>query len=104
MSEKNQDLAERIGRTINELDIDFSRFTFAGWIVSAASLASGGIAAWVVYEAMPKRVGPDNGPALALGLTMIGATVVSFLALRWLSQRIGFPITRSRSDSSENSD
>jgi hypothetical protein len=34
-------LPERIGKVINELDIDFSRFNLAGWFVSLASLAWG---------------------------------------------------------------
>lgn len=94
MSSRSDKLAERLGRAVNELDIDFSRFTLSGWLVSVTSLTLGAGAAWRAYQAMPKRQGPDNGPALVLGQTMIGVTVVSFLTLRWCSTRVGFPVTR----------
>jgi hypothetical protein len=103
MTDQHEDLAERLGRTVNELDIDFSSFSIAGWLVSATSLLLGGGIAWGVYQSMPKLKGPNDGPALVLGLTMIGVTVASFLALRWLSNRIGFPITRSKVRETEES-
>jgi len=101
MGNRSDDLAARLGRTINELDIDFSSFTVAGWLVSVSSLILGGSVAWSVYEAMPKRQGPDNGPALVLGLTMIGITVVSFLVLRWCSSRMGFPVRKETHENNE---
>lgn len=53
----------------------------------------GGAAAWVAYQAMPKRNGPDDGPPLVLGLTMFAVTVVAFRGLRWASGNVGFPVT-----------
>ncbi len=46
----NPDLAERIGAAINELDIDFSRFTPVGWFVSLLSLGAGGGVAYFVSQ------------------------------------------------------
>ena len=103
MTDQSEDLAERLGRTVNELDIDFSSFSRAGWLVSLTSLLVGGGVAWSVYQPMPKPKGPNDGPALVLGLTMIGVTVASFLALRWLSNRIGFPITEGKALETEES-
>ncbi len=94
MEDDKPDVAERIGRTVNELDIDFSSFTVAGWIVSCLSLVTGCAAGWFAWQAMPKRKGPDDGPALVLGLTMIGVTVGAFLILRWLSSKSGWPVVR----------
>jgi len=104
MDEDKPDLAERLGRTVNELDIDFSRFTLAGWLVSTLSLATGCVAAWVAYEAMPKRNGPDDGPPLVLGLSLIAATTLTFLALRWASHKAGFPVIRSKQNGEFDSD
>ena len=35
---------------------------------------------------------------------MIGVTVASFLALRWLSNRIGFPISKGKALETDESD
>jgi len=90
------DFHRRIGTSINELDIDFSRFTFAGWCVSLASLALGMTAALAAYWAVVARVRDDRGPALAFGLVMIGTTVVTFLSLRWVLSKLAIPILRPR--------
>lgn len=49
------DIAQRIGTAINELDIDFSRFSFVGWIISLVSLSAGGGIAYLACNAMIKR-------------------------------------------------
>lgn len=75
-------LSERLGGAISELDIDFSRFTLAGWAVSIVALSLGFLVAWSVYWAVVGRIVDDRGPALLFGLTMIGTTVLVFLSLR----------------------
>ena len=90
-----KDLAQRVGETINELDIDFSRFTPLGWLISAISLGVGGAAAWFASQAVPRK--PDGGPALAFGVTMIAVTVVLFIAMRWLGDRAGIASVKPRS-------
>ena len=82
-----KDFAQRVGETINELDIDFSRFTPLGWLISLLSLGAGGAAGWFASQAVPRK--PDAGPALAFGVTMIAVTVVSFIAMRWMGDRVG---------------
>ncbi len=72
--------------------------------MSATSLVLGGGIVWGVYQSMPKPKVPNDGPALVLGLTMIGVTVVSYLALRWLSNRMGFPIAKSKARETDESD
>ena len=89
-------LIERIGRSINELDIDFSRFSVAGWCVSAASLTIGFVAALAAYCAVVGKIRDDRGPALVFGLVMIGTTVAAFLLLRGALSSLGISIVRSR--------
>ena len=87
-------LVERIGRSINELDIDFSRFTLVGWGVSLASLTLGFIAGLAAYRSVVGRIEEDRGPALVFGFTMIGTTVVLFLVLRAFVTKLDLPIVR----------
>jgi hypothetical protein len=89
-------LPERIGKAINELDIDFSRFTVVGWAISIASLATGFLIAWSAYWAVAGKVADDRGPALAFGLSMIGTTVLVFLSLRAVLGRCGVSIVKER--------
>jgi hypothetical protein len=89
-------LTERIGRAINELDIDFSRFTIAGWLVSATSLVLGLLLGLAAYFATRGRIPADEGPALAYGVTMIATTVVAFLVQRALLSHFGVAIVRER--------
>jgi hypothetical protein len=91
---KNRDLAERIGTTINELDIDFSRFTLTGWIVSILSLGLSGGLAYVVCSAMVKRNGIDPAVGMVFFLIMIAVTTVSFLTLRKLAGALGLSVTK----------
>lgn len=90
------DFAERIGSTINELDIDFSRFTFAGWCVSLASLGVGGGAAFLASFAMVRRNGLNLAAGMVFFATMVAVTTVLFLVLRGAIERAGFAVTKSR--------
>ena len=91
------DLPERIGRAINELDIDFSRLTLTGWVVSGLSLATGGGVSWTLYQTVKSWKLPSNGPAVMIGFVMIGVTVVTFLTLRLVLKKLGLSITADRS-------
>lgn len=92
----DDELSERIGRSINELDIDFSRFSVAGWGVSVVSLTLGLGAALAAYRAVRDKIRDDRGPALVFGLVMIGTTVIAFLLMRRALSRFGIPIVRPR--------
>ncbi len=92
---KRPDLAERIGTAINELDIDFSRLTAAGWLVSVLSLGAGGGIAYFLCSLMIKRNGLDLAAGMVFCFTMIAVTTVSFLILRWMAHRIGLSVTKS---------
>ena len=89
-------LPERIGKAINELDIDFGRFTVVGWCVSVASLALGFAAGLAAYWAVVGKIPDDRGPALAFGLTMIAVTVGAFLALRAALKAFDVQIVKDR--------
>lgn len=93
MSDK-PDLAERVGTAVNELDIDFSRFTLVGWLVSVISLGMGGGAAFLVCRPMVQRNGLDKGDGLVFFLTIVTVTVVLFLGLSWIAARLEMPIVR----------
>lgn len=90
------DIAERIGTTINELDIDFSRFTLAGWCVSLASLGLGGGAALLASYAIVRRNGLNLAAGMIFFVTMVATTTIIFIAFRWAMERAGFPVTKSR--------
>ena len=100
MEEQQKDskegLPERLGKATNELDINFGDFSFVGWLVSFASLGCGALGAWLGWSAMQNVDGPTNGPALVLGLSMIGVTVVTFLVLRKIVEMLGFSILRKK--------
>ncbi|WP_425613620.1 hypothetical protein NA78x_003455 [Anatilimnocola sp. NA78] len=87
-------LPERLGRFVNELDIDFSRFTVAGWLTSVASLVLGLIIALAAYRSVVGKIQQDAGPALVFGLVMIGVTVLSFLVMRAMLAKLLIPIVR----------
>jgi hypothetical protein len=89
------DLAERIGDAINELDIDFSRLSAAGWLVSALSLAAGGGIAYALCRLMIQRNGMDLAAGMVFCFTMIAVTTASFLILRWMLHRFGLSVTKS---------
>ncbi len=88
------DLAERIGRAINELDIDFSRFTVVGWFVTLLSTAAGGGAAYFASSAMVKRNGLTTGAGLVFCVALIAVSTITFRVLRWVSRRFGYSITK----------
>ncbi len=90
-----KDLAQRVGETINELDIDFSRFTPLGWLISLLSLGMGGVSGWFASQITSSK--PTAGPALAFGLTMIAVAVIAFIALRWLGDRAGIASIKPQS-------
>jgi hypothetical protein len=89
-------LPERMGKVINELDIDFSRFNLAGWFVSVASLGLGFLTAVVAYWSVLGKIPHDKGPALVFGLTMLATTVVLFLTLRGILAWFQVPIVKER--------
>jgi regulator of RNase E activity RraB len=96
------DMAERVGSAINELDIDFSRFTLVGWIVTLLSLGSGGGAAYVASRAMIGRKGFDLAAGMTFFLTMVAVTTCVFWVLRWLSGLAGLPVSKSELVASNN--
>jgi hypothetical protein len=89
------DIAERIGTAINELDIDFSRFTFVGWFTSLSSLGVGGGVAYFACNAMIRRSGLNLPAGMTFCLTMIAVTTIMFLALRWSFGLAGLAATKS---------
>ena len=91
-------LQDRIGKAINELNIDVSLFTWAGWFVSIASVSVGFLAAVAAYSAVAGRIAVNEGPALAFGVAMIGGTVIVFLTLRAVLSRFGVQIVRDRDE------
>lgn len=101
---KKSDIAERIGRTISELDIDFSRLSFIGWIASVTSLSLGGGVAYFVGNLMVQRNGLGKGAGLVFCFTIIGVTTVSFLAVRWIAQLGGHSVSKSKSHTSPKSE
>jgi regulator of RNase E activity RraB len=96
MSDK-PDIAERIGTAINELDIDFSRFTFVGWFVSLSALGVGGGVAYLACSAMIRRNGLNLAAGMIFCLTIIAVTTIVFLALRWSFGLAGLGVTQSAS-------
>jgi hypothetical protein len=88
-------LPEKLGRKVNELDIDFSRFTFAGWLVVLFTIGSGVAAGWIAYSNMPQVDGMSRGRALVLGLTGLVTAVVTFLLTRALFRLLGLHIIKS---------
>lgn len=97
-------LPQPIGKVIKELDIDFSRFNFAGWVVSLVSLGLGLLMAVVAHWSVVGRMPHDKGPALVFGLAMLGTTVVIFLALRAILARFQVPIVKDRGFDEDGSD
>jgi hypothetical protein len=87
-------LPDRIGKALSALDIDFSRFTLAGWVVSLTSLAVGVLVGLTVYDAVPRLNVGNDGPALILGLSVIAATTITFLISRAILARLGISITK----------
>jgi regulator of RNase E activity RraB len=97
------DMTERIGTAINELDIDFSQFTLAGWLVSLLSLGAGGGVAYFVCSALIKRNGLNLAAGMTFCLAMIAVTTIAFLTLRWFFQVAGLTVTKSNPVASHSS-
>lgn len=93
---------ERIGNAINELDIDFSRFTIVGWFVSLLSFGVAGGIAYFVCSAMVRRNGLNLAAGMTFALILIGGTTVLFLALRWCFGLAGLSVTTPPSSPSES--
>ena len=98
MNNKLEDIADRIGMAINELDIDFSNFTLLGWMVSLMSLGIGGGAAYAACYLMVQRNGWDKAAGLVFCITMIAVTTGSFLTLRWMLRHVGMAITNDEAN------
>ncbi|MEZ6062351.1 MAG: hypothetical protein R3C19_18570 [Planctomycetaceae bacterium] len=94
MQNDDDGLAGRIGRKVNELDIDFSRFTVAGWLVVLATVGNGVLAGWLAFANVRGRNAMDNGPALLIGLSGLVAAILTFFGLRWILGRLGVRIVR----------
>lgn len=94
MKNEEDGLPERIGRKVNELDIDFSRFTVAGWLVVLATVVSGIVAGWLAFENVPGRDATDKGPALLIGVGGLVTAIATFFGLRWILGRLGVRIIR----------
>ncbi|GAA4470803.1 hypothetical protein [Novipirellula rosea] len=94
MTNKSDEIADRIGGAINELDIDFSNFTLLGWMVSLMSLGIGGGAAYAACYLMVQRNGWDKAAGLVFCFSMIAVTTCSFLMLRWMLRHVGMSITK----------
>ena len=96
------DIAARIGTAINELDIDFSRFTLVGWVVSLLSLGVGGGIAYWACSGIIRRNGLNLAAGMTFCLTIIGVTTIVFLALRWSFELAGLAVTKSTSVTSDS--
>ncbi|NND99188.1 MAG: hypothetical protein HKN47_17865 [Pirellulaceae bacterium] len=101
---KSDQWAERIGRTINELDIDFHRFTLAGWSTVVASLTLGVVSGWSIYHVVPHRGPMDKGPALLCGVGGFVVAMTVFFAMRWVYSRFQIAIVSSNDNDTDSRD
>ena len=97
--DEDQSAPARFGRWINQLDIDFSRFTLAGWLVAIGSLVLGGLAGYGAYsivEPWAGRQAVDAGKAggLSFFIAMVVVTVFAFQGLRAVVRWSGGSIVR----------
>jgi len=83
---------------IDHFDIDASRVTPAGWLVSVASVGTGLFAAVAAYLAAAGRIQVNEGPALAFGVAMIAGTVLVFVSLRAILTRFGVQLVKDRDE------
>lgn len=89
---KSDEVAERVGNTLNELDVDFSNLSWFGWATTITALAVGTATTWWMYLRLAGlRIDP-KGVGLALFLTQVGVTTGVFLAVRWLGSLVGLAI------------
>lgn len=94
--DNDQSLPARIGRWVNQLDIDFSSFTLVGWVVALGSLVLGGFAGFLVYRLVDGWGQQQDGRAAGLlfFITMVVVTVSSFQMLRAIARWTGNPVVR----------
>lgn len=88
------DLAERLLTAVNELDIDFSKLTVVGWLVSFSSLGVAGGVAYLACGEMVRQNGLGRGVGLVFFLIMVTVTTIMFLALRWAFRQAGLSLTK----------
>ncbi|MFU7559165.1 ribonuclease E inhibitor RraB [Roseiconus sp. JC912] len=91
---RRPDMAERIGTSINELDIDFSRLSITGWTVSFISLICGGGVAYLARSFVVRDDMGSLGKGLVFAFVIIGCTTITFLALRFVAGRLGLTIIK----------
>lgn len=96
-----RDFANRVGTAVNELDIDFSRFTTVGWLVSLISVGIGGGAAFLVCQPLVQRNGLSKGVGLTFFVTILAVTVMLFMVLSRVATMLEMPIVRDSEGSGE---
>ena len=89
------DIAKRVGTAVNELDIDFSRFTATGWAISLISLGMGGGAAYLACHPLVQRNGLSKGVGLLFFVVIVTVTVVLFRVLPRIAAKLEMPVIRS---------
>jgi regulator of RNase E activity RraB len=87
---------------LNELDIDFRRFTIVGWFVSLLSLGAVGGVAYFICSGLIRRNGLNLAVGMTFCLTIIIITTIVFLVLRWSFGLAGLAVTKSTSVPSES--
>lgn len=90
------DLPEKLGRSLNELDIDFSSFTLVGWLLSLIALLVGGAVAGFAGWLLSRRNGINAAAGLTFCFTLLIVTTIIFLGLRQVATNCGLSITRPK--------
>lgn len=101
--EEDNSAPARIGRWINQLDIDFSSFTLVGWVVALGSLLLGGFAGYLAYLVVSdwangQRVDAGKAGGLSFFIAMVVVTVFSFQGLRAIARWTGNPVVKERDE------
>ena len=91
---RKPDLAERLGKSLNELDIDFSQLTLVGWLVSVISFLLGGGLAFLAANALVQRNGLNLAAGMTFCFTILAVGTVAFRVLRWAAHSMGLPTTK----------
>ncbi len=97
--DEDQSAPARFGRWINQLDIDFSRFTLVGWLVAMGSLVLGGLAGYGAYLLVvdwdnQQGANAGKGAGLSFFIAMVVVTVFSFQGLSAVVRWTGGSIVR----------
>jgi|JI10StandDraft_1071094.scaffolds.fasta_scaffold07449_14 hypothetical protein len=90
------DLPEKLGRSLNELDIDFSSFTPVGWAISLIALMMGGAVAGFAGWLLSRRNGINAAAGMTFCFTLLIVTTITFLGLRRMVTSCGLSITRPK--------